>query len=562
MRNKLLLLLFLPSTLFAQQYFQDLAEAAGVRDWGPNYGVAIADYDRDGRDDIYVTRSEGPNRLFRNLGDLRFEDVAPELGVAVEGYSTCAVWGDVDNDGWLDLFVGHQQGADRLFRNNGGSFQEITAWAGVFGADGVRAALFADVDRDGDLDLYVARINLENTLYRNLGNGQFENFTLPSGATDPQISMGAVFFDYDRDQDPDLYLTHDAHQPYILYQNDGTGHFTDVSAQSNTNYAGQGMGVDFGDANNDGWLDLYITNLSDNTLLLNQGDGTFLDVSQSAGITDPGMGWGTTFLDFDNDGRPDIFMVNDSYFSPLPNVLYRNLGSSGGIPQFEPLSGDTLLASMEASYGTACADFNNDGLLDLFVANRNGALGNQLLINQTPGAGNWVKFHLRGKESNRFGIGAQLTLESGTLLCTDELAAGSGYASQNSPLLHFGLGDAPAIDRITVRWPSGQVDTYENLPANTTYTLHEGEGLVTSTLETSLDASLVVYPNPTADRIFLQPSETLTDLRFRLLDAAGRILLQAPPGTQTLDLSRLPAGTYLLEGFADGVLLRKKIVVR
>ncbi len=409
MRNTLLLLLLLPLPLIAQQYFQDLADEAGVRDWGPNYGVAIADYDKDGLEDIYVTRTEGPNRLFRNIGNLRFEDVAPSLGVDVEGYSTCAVWGDVDNDGWLDL---------------------------------------------------------------------------------------------------------------------------------------------------------YITNLSDNTLLLNQGDGTFLDVSQSAGITDPGMGWGTTFLDFDNDGRPDIYMVNDSYFSPQPNVLYRNLGSSGGIPTFEPLSGDTLVAGMEASYGTACADFNGDGLLDIFVANRNGALGNQLLINQTPGAGNWVKFHLRGNDSNYFGIGTQVTVESGTLICTDELAAGSGYASQNSPLLHFGLGQAPAIDRITVRWPSGLVETYEDLAANTTYTLHEGEGLVTSTQETSLQNSLKVFPNPTSERLFLKLSEPLASMRFRLLDTTGKTLLQAPTGTQTLNLEHLPPGTYFLEGVVGKQIVRKKIVVR
>ncbi|RMD73627.1 MAG: VCBS repeat-containing protein, partial [Bacteroidetes bacterium] len=342
----------------AQPAFVDLATQAGIAATGQNYGIAIADYDGDGYDDLYVTRRDGPNLLYHNLGNLQFEEVAGVAGVANAGVSSCAVWGDFDNDGWPDLLVTDRDADNVLYHNNGdGTFTDITAQAGVAEGSKVRAALTADVNGDGWLDIYLARLGLENKLYLNNGDGTFTDYTAASGALDDQISMGAVFFDYDNDGDPDLYLTHDAHQPYILYQNDGTGHFTDVSAAAGVNYAGQGMGVCTGDINHDGWLDIYITNLSFNTLYLNNGDGTFTDISDAAGVTDPGMGWGCTFLDCDNDTWPDIYMANDSYFSPLPNVLYRNRGDL----TFENISEGTPLASMFAGYAVAVADFDHNG---------------------------------------------------------------------------------------------------------------------------------------------------------------------------------------------------------
>jgi hypothetical protein len=553
--NKLLntafLLLISAFTVFSQAQFSDVTEAAGLTRIGKNHGVAVADFNNDGWDDIFAFCREAPCQMYKNNGDGTFTDVAKDAGVNHTGTPSACVWADINNDGWLDLFVGNRDENNLLYINNGnGTFNNIAGSAGVMMGNKVKAALFADVDRDGLIDLYLARLTADNILYRNIGNSTFSNFTLPSGATNLNISMGAVFLDYDNDSDLDLYLTHDANRPFILYQNNGSGHFTDVSAQSGANIAAMGMGVDFGDVNNDGWLDLYITNLLDNALLLNNGNGTFTNSAVSAGVNDYGMGWGCSFLDFDNDGWQDLYIANDSYFSPYPNLLYHNTGNN----TFQVVSQGTPLHSMQAGYGIASLDYDDDGKLDIYLANTGGSVGNQLFKNEMPDDYNWVKIKATGTVSNRAAIGTRVTVEAGGMKLIDEIAGGSGYASQNSLTLHFGLAQATVIDKLTIRWPNGLTEEFTEMDVNETYHFIEGQGIATETKfveETSFKFKSVT-PNPFSGNVdFTFQIDRLEEVTINLFDLSGRLARTIfdgtlPPGIQKVswDGSLLPKGIY------------------
>jgi hypothetical protein len=565
----LLIIFLLNPNISAQPLFSDISNEAGFNATGINRGIAIGDFDNDGDDDVYISRINESNMLYQNNGDGSYSDIAEFAGVDVAGNTHASVWGDFDNDGYLDLYVGNRESANNLYQNNGdGTFTDIAVSAGVDILGKPRSVLVADVDRDGWLDIYVANILGENALFRNNGDLTFTDITQSSGTSDPQLSMGAMFFDYDNDGDPDLYLTHDGNQAYKLLQNDGAGKFTDVSAASGTNYEGLGMGVDFGDINNDGWLDIYITNLSYNTLYLNNGDGTFSNISENAMITDPGMGWGTTFLDYNNDGLQDIYMVNDSYFSPLPNILYRNKGDL----TFEIVSDNSSIANMYGSYGTACTDFNHDGRIDIFLTN-SGSDGNQLFRNEMSDVGNWFKVKLVGTVSNRSAIGARVTLSTGDKIFVDEVCGGSGYASQNSLTLHFGLGDLELIEEMTIRWPNGLVETYPNLPVNQTMTATENESITVNVAEVSIpDFNVSLYPNPVGVNSPLQivisaeQNQKIeifaTDLLGRKIDDIYRGMIMT--GVQTVEWSDMNqrSGWYLITVQSTESNISKKVFIK
>jgi enediyne biosynthesis protein E4 len=550
MYRYLLLLLLLPCQMQAQPIFVDRSTQAGINNTGSNRGVAFGDYDGDGLEDIYVSVVNAPNRLYRALGDGKYTEVAQAAGVAFAGSTTTSAWGDIDNDGDLDLYLGNRSHPNKLYRNEGnGTFSNISAEAGVNSGHHTRAVMFADVDQDSYIDLYVANISATNYLYHNNGDGTFTNIVEEANAQDFGIAMGSLFFDYDNDGDPDLYLTHDADQPNILYRNKGDGTFQDVSSFSGANIAANGMGVDFADINGDGHFDLYITNLYSNELLLNQGDGTFSIVTESAGVGDLGMGWGTVFLDCDNDGWEDIYMVNDTYFAPFNNILYRNRGDN----TFENISDSTPLESPYGGYGTAAADVNDDGWPDLFVAN-SGDDGNQLFINFMKDLDNdYVKVKLQGTQSNTAAIGARVTVEAGGRQFMDEVCAGASYASHNSFTLHFGLGQVDLIDRLEVRWPNGLVEVFENISPNTTYCIVEGESMVSSARSAELEPqAMQLFPNPVQERLIVQFHQALAaESELRLYSAADQLQQRerVPAGAQAWEmrLAGQPAGLYVLE---------------
>lgn len=557
----------------SQPAFMNISEVAGVADEGHNIGISFSDFDRDGDQDFYVATRSGANKLFENLGNNTFMNIAPMVGVNSRASSRSGIWVDINNDGFQDLYVSNFLEGDILYLNNGDkTFTNISRSAGIDNENRPFSVNVADVNQDGFLDIYISNFQTENILYKNNGDHTFTNIVEQSGATDRLNAMGSIFFDYDNDNDLDLYLTHDG-QPYILYKNIGGGNFIDVSEEAGINYDGNGMGTDVGDINNDGWLDIYVTNLYENTLFLNNGDGTFTDISQASRSDDYGMGWGTNFLDYNNDGWLDIYVTNDSYFSPYPNVLYRNNGDN----TFGIVEAAGSVSSMLGGYGSACSDIDMDGRVDLVIANAGRRDHVELFHNQAPQA-NWIGFQLEGVRSNRDAVGARIEVtDSDSIIRIEEVASGSGYASQNSLIQHFGLGKASSVSSLKVSWPSGRRQTFDNLDINQYYYVKEGEAPQplgnTTTPVNNLELqeyNYNLYPNPTSDAFALELYlPKAVPLNVSIVDQMGRLAqpsqqLQAIAGHNnwTIHLqSDLPAGTYrfLLQG--EGINFSGSLII-
>ncbi|MFQ6044236.1 MAG: CRTAC1 family protein [Candidatus Poribacteria bacterium] len=487
-------------------------------------GAAFADYDNDDDLDIYITNGSGlPNALYRNNGDGTFSDVARQAGVDHRGFAMGCVFGDYDNDGDLDLYVTNYNEPNLFFRNNGdGTFTDVTLETGT-GDDrwGVSAA-FADYDNDGDLDLYVVNyirfakelapknfVLVEraednvllapepydpqgNVLYRNNGDGTFTDVTAQAGVADENgRGLSAIFGDYDNDGDADLFVANDISRNK-LYRNNGDGTFEDASFLEGVDDPRSGMGVDWGDYDNDGDLDLYVgyfkyqaNALYRNNLPKNPSDGEMLanfdDIASAAGLAEPCrmyVTWGAGFLDYDNNGYLDIFAVNGNIKSDYvdltvcigqPDFLFHNNGDG----TFEDVSES---AGAWANYrhvgrGTAFGDYDGDGDIDIFIANNNGPA--VLLRNDGGNQNNWLHIRLIGTKSNRDGIGARVTVKAGGLAQTREVIAGNSVMSQSSLEVAFGLGNNPKVEMLKIRWPSGIVQTMKDIAANQIITVVE-----------------------------------------------------------------------------------------
>ena len=552
------------ATLLAQPsaQFVSAGSAAGIDAVQRSYGVSAGDFDGDGWDDLYISRHFAPNLLYRNLRNGTYEEIGASMGVDYPGDTWMATWGDYDGDGDLDLYLGNRNETNVLYRNDGSTFTDISETSGAnLHAYHTRAALAADVDLDGDLDLYCANLNHQNELYLNNGDGTFVENTYGSGAVDQKIAMGSVFFDYDNDGDQDLYLTHDADQANILYQNDGMGNFVNVAEAANADVAANGMGVDVGDINNDGWMDLYITNLSHNNLLLNLGPDAngvvrFQRIGASAGVQDLGMGWGTTFIDYDNDGYLDIYCVNDSNFAPNPNLLYRNNGDL----TFSIVSENTPLTSMNGGYGTVATDANRDGRLDLVVCNAGTSEPNELFFNQEPELYNFIGFRFRSQvEGNTHYVGARVRItDNDGVKQIREITAGMGFASQNSTAVHFGLGTADAIQSLEIALPGQGFETVPgDFVVNAHYLIEDGDVVTVSTTEVVGErpaTHVTVLQNPVYETLKLRvDGRRFGRMRVEIYNMEGRrfqrstVELSGHPQEEVfVDIAALNAGAYTL----------------
>lgn len=580
-------LLFGLTHALGQISYDDISVAAGVDSTGTARGVSLVDYDNDGDQDLYFSFSlNSSNILFRNNGDLTFTDVSLESGLGLSGFGNCSTWADFDNDGFTDVYIGFLGDPNLLYRNNGdGTFEDVTEAMGVQDELNTRSVLWADFNKDGWLDLYVHNINAENKHFVSLQGEGFENVIESTGTLDTQVAQGAVAFDYNNDGDLDLYLVHDANQNNRLYDNDGTGNtFTNVAASLELDFAANGMGVDFADINNDGFFDLYVTNLGDNGLFVydvENGDYTF--ETWNAGAEGNGMSWGTLFVDADNDGFEDIYVANDSFFSPLPNFFYQNNGDL----TFTSILTDDPICGFNASWGAATGDLNHDGLQDLVVATAN-TVGQQIFLNTTENAGNWIGFDLEGVVSNRSAIGTRVTVYTQDMQRMDEITSSSGFAAQNSLWLSIGIGNQTAIDSVEVRWPTGEIETAYNPPLNTYH--HWLEGNVYSppvdpydTLEDGqmgsgadddektdpvpvglveiLEREVQVGPNPNGGSFVI--NGTLPGDMALVYASNGRCVAQFPlQGMRTeVALSHLTSGVYVLEIHRGSAVVRKRVLV-
>jgi enediyne biosynthesis protein E4 len=500
-------------------------------------GIAVLDYDNDGWMDIYLTNGSTledmksgkchAGKLYRNNHDGTFSDVTAKSGLTHCGWGFGVAVGDYDNDGWEDLYLTYLEGAVLYRNNHDGTFTDVTAKAGVGnpGRWGTSTA-FGDYDNDGNLDLYVVNyVDLDlnklpqfgdgpfctyrgiavscgprgltgsrDRLYHNNGDGTFtdvtEKLNIDPGA---YYGLGVLWLDYDKDGCLDLYVANDS-SPSLLYHNNCNGGFDEVGAQAGVAYSSDGreqagMGIDSADYDNDGWPDIAKANFSDDTnnLFHNDKNGEFTDLAGPADfgpISIPFLGFGTKFFDFDNDGWKDIFIGN-GHVNPQVDehsfgvtyaerpLLFHNL-RNGKFEEIALHSG-TALTKTYVSRGVATADFLNRGSQDILMSVLDGPP--VLLRNETSSPGHWLRIKAVGAKSNRDGFGARVEVKAGGLTQSDEVRANSSFESASDPRLHFGLGLATRVDSITVRWPSGKVDSIGTEAADEELVIVEGRGV-------------------------------------------------------------------------------------
>ena len=457
--------------------FIDATDEAGVGDSNWGMGCAVADYDNDGDPDLYVT-NYGANTLYSNRGDGTFADVSAPAGVAGEEhrFSTGCAFFDYDQDGDLDLYVANYVDFSHFMETTPDRRYE---WRGLtvhFGPRGMR----------GEPDFF----------YRNEGNGGFSDATEAANLVDREMlyGLGVVAGDYDNDGDADLFVANDTGANY-LYENQGDRTFVEVAWLKGAAFGESGeaqgcMGIAFGDYDNDEFPDILVTNFWEetNTLYHNDAGAFFSDRSFDAGIGMESfqfLAWGTGFFDYDNDADKDLFVANGHLFPQLDqanlgvsyaqtNQLFENAGD-GTFREVTGTSG-TGLQIEKVSRGASFGDFDGDGDIDIFVLDLNEPP--TLLRNDGGNRNNWLLLKTIGTESNRDGIGAKVKIRCGGKVQTNEVRSGSSYLSQNDLRLHFGLGRNATVDAVEISWPSGRMESFEDIPANQVLTIREGSGIV------------------------------------------------------------------------------------
>ena len=561
-----LLLIFFTNLSIAQLQFSNVATSSGANfNYGHSTfggGVSYVDFNGDGLDDLTMSSDETQKvQFFQNTGS-GFTNVTL-TGINSGGRAKQVLWVDYDNDGDKDFFVTNVIGQNALYQNDGSmSFTDVTAASGLFTDDLTSyGATFGDIDNDGDLDLFIS--NREgaaanrNYLYRN-DNGTFVDITAANGInTSVELTFCASFFDYDNDGDQDLYIINDKDDPNHLFQNDGSGQFTDVSVTSGAGITIDAMSSTIGDYNSDGFFDVYVTNTqAGNQLLENNGDGTFTNVAPAAGVAFESFAWGATFLDADNDTHPDLYVsgsLDGSVSSLLPSAFYHNDGDGTfTIPNNIGFSNDT-----RESFSNAVGDFNNDGKPDLVVMNHEDDYF--LWENQTTTTNNWIKIKLEGVTSNKDGVGNKIEIHANGKSQFKFTVCGEGYLAQYSQHEFVGVGDAINIDYIKVTWnKTGVVETINNVSPNQAITIQEGNGILSSS---GLDLdSFSIGPNPSNTGVFNVSSNHTEIYSAEVYDFSGRKIIPKKRMYDTIDLSYFSKGIYLVRIYADGGTKTFKLV--
>ena len=501
-------------------------------------GVLLVDYDRDGFLDVYFTNAptvemalkseKSKSLLYRNNGNGTFSDVTDKAGVGFPGYAMGGAVGDINNDGFPDMYI-TCLGGNILYKNNGdGTFSDVTKQARVADGRWSAGAAFGDYDGDGWLDLVVAnyvdfKLNdlpgfgslptckfrgvdvqcgprglkgASDSLFRNNGDGTFTEVSKPLGLDDPKgfYGMQPIFSDFGNTGRQDIYVANDS-TPNFLYRNEGKGRFSEDGLISGTAVSGDGseqgsMGVAIGDYLHTGNFAIYVTNFVDeyNTLYRNNGNYDFTDVSFTAKVaqpTRPFVGWGTGFFDLDNDSWLDLFVVNGHVYPQMDQIAsgakYRQskllfINQGDGTFCNASTQGGAALSELRVSRGAAFGDLDNDGDIDIVVEDLDSVP--MILTNEGEKSNHWITLELAAKQGNPLAIGARIKVTTGKTVQTEEIRSGTSYLSQNDLRVHFGVGKAAKVDSIEIRWNSGKVETIKDVAVDKFYAVLEGEGLV------------------------------------------------------------------------------------
>lgn len=611
----------------------------GIMSWMTSVGAAAAagDFDNDGFVDLYVTDSKKgkPNLLYRNKGDGTFVDVAQQAGVAENindesGTSMDCIWGDYDNDGNLDLFI-VKWGRDILFHNNGdGTFTNVTekAFRNEKGEPGSpwtngNAATYVDYDGDGLLDIYVgnyfapvdlwhlehtrimhddfeqARNAGKNALFHNNGDGTFTDMAPKLKLDDPGWTLSVGHGDINNDGWPDIYCANDFGTDQ-LFLNKGDGSFRNITEIAFGEDTKKGMNVDFGDVDNDGWLDVYVTNITtdgylkegnmlwQNTASDENGVPIFMDISVDTETHHGGWGWGAKFFDFDNDADLDIIAVNGFITAGKENYWYdlaswtvkgedvadaknwpiigdrsfsgdetTRLWRNDGEQRFNEIAAQAGIDNKHDGRGIVLFDYDNDGDLDIYLANQ--GMAPVLFRNDIGGSKNWLGLRLIGNPeagSNRDAIGSRITIVTSTGTQIRELEGGNSYSGQSDRRVYFGLRDDMIINTLEIRWPSRQVQVMHNLRANKILTIQEPTELpkVASLIPTTRDQIMEPPKRGNLPEIVLPPAERdaiLSELEEKVRNHPNDIAIASKYRIQCVKLGEFDRAAPFFESLTN-----------
>jgi hypothetical protein len=496
----------------------DISSGDPVNDGGSTQGVSWVDYDNDGFQDLFVTNliylASQNNCLYHNDGNGLFTKITGGSIVNDGGYSRTSTWGDYDNDGNLDVYVANWPDQENfLYHNDGnGIFTKISTGALVTEIAGSPAAGWGDYDNDGDLDLFVANYGT-NSLFRNDG-GTFFKITQGEIVTDMADSYSASWADFDGDGDFDLFVSNpDVNQNNRLYRNNGNGTF---NGQNAFNDGGETFGGSWGDYDSDGDLDLFIPSVSfstngNNFLYNNNGNGTFTRVTQGDIVNDGGYSFGSCWGDYDNDGDLDLFVTN----TDTGNFLYQNNGPAS--PGFTRITVGQIVTDRGWPYGAAWGDYDRDGDLDLFVAKFANENENNAFYQNEGNTNNWINIKCVGVNSNTSAIGAKVRVKAAIdfnqpVWQLREISTQTGYCGQNSLNAHFGLGNAATIDSLKIEWTSGLVEVWTDVDVNQFLTITEGSsvGIDDQNKEGAVAKKFELYQN------YPNPFNPITTIKYDL----------------------------------------------
>ncbi|WP_411767179.1 FG-GAP-like repeat-containing protein [Winogradskyella sp. A3E31] len=565
----------LMSTSFAQLSFENTAISRGIDfTCGTTYngnGVSFYDFDGDGWDDISFASEDGSELAFyKNIDGLGFVPINLNLRDSANNlinYQSKQInWVDFDNDGDKDLFVTSNDTGNKLFRNNGNLiFEDITSSAGFPSTDlNTYGASWGDYNNDGFLDVFISNRDpivssvTPNYLYKNNGDGTFTDVSVEAGIDrSKHASFCSAWIDINNDGWQDLYISNDKrnfdHNKNLMYKNNGDGTFTDISASSNTDILIDAMTVTVGDYNRDGYFDIYVTNAGECVLLKNNGDETFTDVAESTGTDWLSFSWGAIWLDGENDMDLDLFVSSTDNVMPMSTVYYENDGNGS----FTAPGGIGFDSDEGYSHSNAIGDINNDGLVDFVVTNTEDQ-NIYLWENKSTTTNNWLKVKLQGTLSNKDGIGSVIEISVNGEKQYHYTNCGEGYLSQNSSSEFFGIGTNTVIDYIKVTWLSGIVDVINNVSANQLITVVEGNNALNLNDKEILKVEL--SPNPAASSIKIKSPVQISKLSiYNVLNQ--NILNQSPRGQSfDINIENLKSGLYLIILESNEGLTTKKFI--
>lgn len=550
MRLLTLIILFVSTFLKAQVSFTNEALNIGIEAVCGNSlfgsGITFFDYDNDGWDDVTIASAQGdPVRFFKNINGFFVEQT---LNITQNNWRNKQInWVDIDNDGDNDLFITSDTSSNRLYKNLGNMIlEDITVASGML-TDVLLTygASWGDYNKDGYLDVFISNrsTTIPNVLYKNNGDNTFTIVNPEAGIINTgMLSFCSAFFDYNNDGHQDLYVANDKiENANTLYENNGDGTFTDVSAVSGTDITIDAMSVTIDDFDADGWMDIYVTNdIVGNVFLRNNGDGTFTDIAQSTHTTFNSVGWGAVFLDADNDRDLDLYVSaehNGSISGYLSSALYVNNNDGTFSINNAAVPGDLAI-----SYSNAIGDTDNDGYPEIVVNNIN---HDNIFLwkNNTINGNNWLKVKLEGTQSNKNGIGSLIEINVNGEKQYRYTLCGEGYLSQNSATEFFGLGDGSVVDYIKVKWLSGVEDIIFNVNANQQLHIVEGSTL---SLEEELSNTVKIYPNPVKNNLNIKANSSI--LEIVIYDVVGKEIFRLSPNTleSSTNLSSLNHGVYFI----------------